>query len=211
MIDLVLTTVVISLSGALSPGPLTASTMAIGINGGWRGGFKVALGHTVAEFPYVILLAFLMGSVKYYLDMPLIKMPMSITISIFIGYFAYLLLLDALKGPSSSSSGFRKTISANPITVGIVLTAFNPYFLLWWATVGLPLINMSLALGVFSGIIVMYVSHVWLDYAWLSLIAHVPYSGASLFGGKLYRIILIILCVILIVFAIEILYETFLA
>ncbi|MCD6514629.1 MAG: LysE family transporter, partial [Candidatus Odinarchaeota archaeon] len=45
-------------SGVLSPGPLTASTVAVGTKDGARAGLLVSIGHTIVEFPLVILIAF---------------------------------------------------------------------------------------------------------------------------------------------------------
>jgi len=50
--------IIITSSGALSPGPLTASTIAAGSNEGWKSGFKISVGHMVVELPLVFLIAF---------------------------------------------------------------------------------------------------------------------------------------------------------
>ena len=49
--------VLVTSSGALSPGPLTASTVAAGTQKGWKAGFWVSVGHTIVEFPLVFLIA----------------------------------------------------------------------------------------------------------------------------------------------------------
>ena len=47
---------VITSSGALSPGPLTVSIIRRGIDEGGRAGFLASLGHMAAEFPLVMLI-----------------------------------------------------------------------------------------------------------------------------------------------------------
>ncbi|MEM2347329.1 MAG: LysE family transporter, partial [Sulfolobales archaeon] len=69
----VTTVVAISATGALSPGPLSVMTLALGVRGGWRSGFQVALGHTIFELPYVTFLTFLYGSVVKFLELEIIK------------------------------------------------------------------------------------------------------------------------------------------
>jgi len=54
--DLVVETLLISPSGALSPGPLSAMAVAAGLALGALGGLAIALGHTLFELPYVALL-----------------------------------------------------------------------------------------------------------------------------------------------------------
>ena len=51
MLDLALKIMAITPSGAFSPGPLTASAVALGSSKGWRAGMRVALGHTLFELP----------------------------------------------------------------------------------------------------------------------------------------------------------------
>ncbi len=41
----------VSASGALSPGPLTVATMALGTRGGWKAGVFVSFGHALFELP----------------------------------------------------------------------------------------------------------------------------------------------------------------
>ena len=41
----------VSASGALSPGPLTVATMALGTRSGWKTGVFVSFGHALFELP----------------------------------------------------------------------------------------------------------------------------------------------------------------
>lgn len=50
--------ILISTSGALAPGPLTAATAASGLKHKWRGGFWISVGHVIVELPLVLLIAF---------------------------------------------------------------------------------------------------------------------------------------------------------
>lgn len=55
MIGFLVTTVAISLSGVMAPGPITAATLAAGTRSR-HAGVLVALGHLVIELPLVLLL-----------------------------------------------------------------------------------------------------------------------------------------------------------
>jgi threonine/homoserine/homoserine lactone efflux protein len=59
-------------------------------------------------------------------------------------------------------------IQKKALVLGVGLTALNPYFILWWLTVGLGLVVQAVELGALLGVLIMYVSHVWMDYAWLT-------------------------------------------
>ncbi len=168
----------------------------------------VALGHTLAELPYVILLCVAFRYVGSVLQGP-VGAVLVIGAAVFITYFAVLLIRDALKPnvtppQSSSSSGKQSVISGGlgPVLTGFLLTALNAYFLLWWVSAGLTLIVSASSLGV-VGVAVMYVSHVWLDYAWLGTMGEIGGRGATLMGSKGYRVFLGVMATILLFFALN--------
>ena len=176
-----LKTIVLSGSGALSPGPLSASAVALGAVYGWIGGLLVALGHMLFELPYVAVLiagtAFLeriLGGKKRNL--------LEIIAGGFMLFFAYGLISLALSRGSLSGSGTPLLFAGKglfaPLLVGFVLTALNPYFLAWWLTVGKPIVEEAGSSRTRFAFI--YSSHVWMDYAWLGGLALLAYKGRSL-------------------------------
>jgi len=205
--------IVITASGALSPGPLTIMTMASGIKRGWKVGLIIATGHMIIELPYVILLALVLDTARAFLDNFVIKSSLAIITICFMGYFAYLLLLDYIrlsKGINIDKSIDMTLININPLAIGIIFTLFNPYFLLWWATLGLELVKRSIILGLITGIIYLYALHVWMDYAWLTFIAYASSRGVKYLGSRGYRILLLALALMLILFAVNMASLTFL-
>ncbi len=203
---LVLTTLAITPSGALSPGPLSASAAAVGAALGLWGGFLIALGHMAVELPYVAILHRFAGLTRKSLGR--MKVPMNVIIVAFLVFFSYLLLIDAtalLRG-QASAGGFQRAGPLEAFLIGITLTGLNVYFLAWWLTVGYPLIEESSRLGL-KGFTAMYASHVWMDYAWLMLLA--AGGGATRILGTLpYALLLIALSAILIMFALKIARDT---
>ena len=198
--DLVITTLLITPSGALSPGPLSASAVAVGASMGIVGGFLVALGHMSFELPYVILLYKFSSGVKEILAR--YRVFLNIVVIIFLLLFSYLLIRDALSILSNQGSGMAQAIVASPLTAfatGFVLTGFNAYFLLWWLTIGYVLVEKTTRLGA-RGFAAMYTSHVWMDYAWLMLLA-AGGEATRILGREPYATLLIALAIILIYFA----------
>ena len=61
--------------------------------------------------------------------------------------------------------------------LGVGLTGLNPFFIVWWLTVGLGLVVQAVEFGALLGVFIMYVSHVWMDYAWLTGTAHLAVRG----------------------------------
>ena len=85
---------------------------------------------------------------------------------------------------------------------GIVLSATNPYFLFWWATVGLNLAIGAKELGV-TALVLFAIIHWLCDLVWLSILsvtAFVTHRGAGLFGRKIQQGILIFCGVALLFF-----------
>ena len=204
---IVLLTLAITPSGALSPGPLSVSAIALGAFLGPAAGLSIGFGHMLFELPYVFLLHRFTLVARRFLER--VKHYLNIAVFVFLAYFSYLLVTDALRimlGSGSEISFVSRGFSIlDALLTGIFLTGFNAYFLIWWITVGYPLIEASSKNG-FLGFVVMYSSHVWMDYLWLTLLA----SGGSFIettGRVPYSILLMILAGILLYFGIKILID----
>ncbi len=203
----VATVAVVSSSGALSPGPLTFTNLALGARGGLKSGLLVATGHMLFELPYVILLSFFFTSIQDLLTIPYFRISLSAFLIAFILFFAYLIFRD-VRNLSEESLSADKAVNlggiplSNPLLAGFLLTALNPYFLLWWGTVGLTLIEGAVAFGSLAGLAIMYVSHVWLDFAWLGLTAFSMRAGTKVVGVKGLKLILAAVGIALVYYAI---------
>ncbi len=190
------TVVVVTASGALAPGPLFFTNITHGTKSGAKGGLVFSVGHTIFELGLVLVLALTLQTVA---NEPLIKIVVGIVGGIALLLFGLLQIRGALK-PEASSAGKVGTSLRHPLLIGTVFTALNPYFIIWWLTVGMTLIVNALALASFAGVLIMYVSHVWMDYAWLTGTAYLAKKGTSLVGGKGYRLVMMFFGAILIAF-----------
>ncbi|MEM2960982.1 MAG: LysE family transporter [Candidatus Bathyarchaeia archaeon] len=207
--SLLASTVLISVSGVFSPGPLTASAIAVGTKEFARGGFLVALGHMIFELPYVIILSFIYSLINSFLMNINIRYIFAFTISGFITFFSYMIIRDGVKimrGIGGQSED-RKAYIFNPVLTGILLTGLNPYFLSWWLSVGLPLIQSSLEMG-FSFLFLMYLAHIWLDYFWLTFMGFIGENGVKILKSKAYGALLTTLGLVLALFAVNMLFKT---
>jgi len=194
LFDFVVTVIAITASGALAPGPLTFAILMHGSKRGARAGFLCAIGHTLVEFPLVLALAFGLLAAA---SQPFIKSIIGLVGGIGLIAFGVLQIRETMK-TNLGSEGTRKGIPAGSVLLGLALTGLNPYFLLWWLTIGSVLILQALAFAALAGVIFMYVSHVWMDYAFLSALAHFGSKGKKIVGSKYYRIVLIAFGLILI-------------
>ena len=91
---------------------------------------------------------------------------------------------------------------SNSIFLGVILSALNPFFIIWWFTVGSKLILEALIIASLSGVFIMYLAHVWMDYAWLTLVAALGKRSMGLLVTKTYHGVLAIFGLILVYFGV---------
>jgi threonine/homoserine/homoserine lactone efflux protein len=201
--------VLLSTSGVLSPGPLFLANLIYGSKGGLHSGIEISLGHTIVELPLIILLS--LGIFEY---SSFTLTDQSLRIIGVIGGIAIIILsmaqlsnmikkrediVDIHEKPSRNKdeatsflNRMATRIERRPIiVVGILFTAMNPFFIFWWLTVGLKLISDSVYLfGTIEGVIILFLSHIWMDYAWLAVTAYLISKGRIIIRERLYRLLL---------------------
>jgi threonine/homoserine/homoserine lactone efflux protein len=82
--------------------------------------------------------------------------------------------------------------SSEPITAGIILSLGNPYFLVWWATIGSSLIMRSIEFGI-HGIMLFVVVHWLCDFVWSYILSTLSFKGGRLMG-KIFQKIIFSIC-----------------
>ena len=193
------TVVVVTASGALMPGPLFAANLLQGSKGGAKSGFMVSVGHTLVELPLVMLIG---AGISRLLSLPGFS-----TVVGLIGGSA-LILFGVFRIRDVASSAFNIEPNAvaelhkRSLMLGVGLTGLNPFFIVWWLTVGLGLVVQAVEFGALLGVLVMYISHVWMDYAWLTGTAYLSARGKTLLKARGYRLLLAALALLLVYFGV---------
>ena len=193
------TVVVVTASGALAPGPLFAANLLQGAKGGLKSGFMMSVGHTLVELPLVILIALGISSV---MSFPGFSLVVGLVGGCALIGFGLIQIVGAARHRIKLDEVQEAGIQKKALVLGVGLTALNPYFILWWLTVGLGLVVQAVELGALLGVLIMYVSHVWMDYAWLTGTAYLSARGRMLIGGRGYRLLLLGLAAFLIYFGV---------
>jgi len=186
--------IVISISGVMSPGPLFAANVAYGLREGTKAGLKMAYGHTIVELPLVILLG--IGALSLEI-LPQFREIIALLGAISLFVFAGIQIRSVLKKPTTVFEGKH-----GPFLAGIMLSALNPFFLIWWFTIGFKLISDALVIASFAGIGIMFVFHIWMDYAWLCTVSFLSSKGKKILSNKNYTMFMIGISGILIYFGI---------
>lgn len=118
--------------------------------------------------------------------------------------FGILQIYQTVKSKTNLSSNTKtRRLPASSLVLGFALTGLNPYFILWWLTIGSVLIVQALAFAAIIGVLIMYVSHVWMDYAFLTALAYFAKKGKSIVGSKYYKVVLIAFGLILVYFGLS--------
>ncbi|MBA7624735.1 hypothetical protein ES703_32147 [subsurface metagenome] len=175
MLPILLSVVVISFSGVMMPGPMFAVTLAKSYRSPWAG-TQIALGHAVIEVPLILLIYF--GFAQFFQD-NIVRLVLSVLGS---GMIIWLGISMFRARVEVTQKG--KDLPYNSFTAGIITSVQNPFFLLWWATIGGMLIMRILEFGT-PGLIVFVIVHWLCDLVWLSLVSTVIYRTHSLWGQKL--------------------------
>ena len=204
-LDFVVTVVLVTASGALAPGPLFFATISHGARSGARSGFVFSVSHTLIEFSLVMLLA---GGLLTIASEPVVRLTVGVVGGIVLVAFGVVQIHNFLESPPEETKP-RLITTWRTLLIGISFTGLNPYFIVWWLTAGANLILLSLDFASFYGVVFMYVCHVWMDYVWLTFIAHFARLGASVLEFKWYRVMMVVFGVVLIYFGLTFLLGAF--
>ncbi|HJX56061.1 MAG TPA: LysE family transporter [Methanoregula sp.] len=184
---------VIGLTGALAPGPTLVATINASINGDWMTGLKVSLGHAIVELFIVILIL---------LGLATIALPYTSVIAgvggIALIVFGALTIMGSRQATMSASPD--QPVS-NPYMAGLVTSAANPYFWIWWLSVGSAMVIAGLEGGlVLAG--AFMIGHWTADTVWYTLVSSGVSKGRTFLSDTAYRNIMIFCGIFLILFGI---------
>jgi threonine/homoserine/homoserine lactone efflux protein len=198
MFSFLLSAIAISLSGVMAPGPITAATLAAGSRFRHAGAF-IALGHAVVEMPLILLLA---AGVGTFLTSPTVKAGIGLAGGVVLLLMGAQLFLS-LRRPTVNSEA---TVRQRPFMIGIVLTGANPYFLFWWASVGLALATQAAGYGAVA-LLAFGVVHWLCDLVWLEVLSWAGFHGSQAFGLRSQKVISVICALVLLGFGLKFLCE----
>jgi len=172
---------VIALSGALMPGPVLTVTVSESARRGAIAGPLMILGHGILEL--LLVVALLTGLAPFFT-----RSDVFITISLIGGvillWMAFTMFRDLPTMRLSTDKEEQKP--RNLILAGILLSIANPYWIIWWATIGIGYIVYSIKFGIL-GIVVFFIGHILADFLWYTIISFGIARGRRFFTDSFYR------------------------
>jgi len=200
LVSFLLKAVIISLSGVMAPGPITAVTVSKGTEHP-HSGAMIAIGHGIVEFPLMILILVGFGQ---FLEISWVK----VAIGVLGGLFLFKMGIGLLKNIRNTQVG-PSHHQYTALQAGIVLSIANPYFLVWWATIGAMLITGAYQFGLW-GLVAFIVVHWSCDFIWYSFLSSVTFKGGQFFGQRLQQVLFAVCGVFLLFFSGKFIYDAML-
>lgn len=186
---------IIALSGAMMPGPLLTVTISGSARHGFMTGPLLIAGHALLEI--LLLTALLLGLAPFF-QMPAVFVVTALTGSVILLWMAFH-LFRSLPNVRLSWDAHDKS-GHHPVMNGILMSVANPYWIVWWATIGLGYILYSRQFGLW-GIVFFFAGHILADLSWYSFVSAAVTRGRHFLNDRLYRGILSVCAVCLVVFA----------
>ncbi len=185
-----LSTIFVSLSGVMMPGPVFAVTVTKGYRDRMAGAL-IAFGHGLVEFPLMALIGF--GFARFF-SSNLVKMVIGLLGGFMLIYMGFDMF--RARGKTIEGSGNQKHGS---IAAGIITTGANPYFFLWWATIGVALIMNANIFGI-MGILLFAVTHWMCDFFWDLFVSMTVFKSRHLWTKRVHKMVFCLCAVVLIGF-----------
>jgi threonine/homoserine/homoserine lactone efflux protein len=204
LFEILVEVVGVSASGVLAPGPMFFANLLYGSRLGPKAGVNMAFGHTIVELPLIALLAtgiISSSSESVRANLDIIGLVGGLAILGFAGLQLLAIRRAGVYKPLLPSITAGR--QSSPFLAGILLSALNPFFLLWWLTVGLKVVSDSLSLGLVGAVAVVFGFHIWMDYAWLTGTAYLSSRGESMLKSRYYRILILSMVGVLVYFGLE--------
>lgn len=197
MILIFLSALAVGFSGAMMPGSLLTYTIRQSLSSGPRSGFIITSGHAILELILIILIFMGFDTV---LQSHTAQFSISIIGGALLFYMGIDMIIGSIRNTVKVSTDGDSSNTRGMFLSGIVISATNPYFLLWWAVIGLGFIMQSYNTFGLVGVILYYFGHLSADFIWYGFVSTVVGTTKNFIKEKPYRIIIAVLGLLLIVF-----------
>ena len=183
-----LTSFAVGLSGALVPGPMFTVTVSDSIKKGFIAGPLVVLGHIMTEILMIVVILAGLGQILG-----------SQSAAFIIGTFGGIVLIFMGCITSRSNTTLSSIKTEENVTQkkygsffkGVITSISNPYFFIWWGTIGLAFMFKGLALAGIIGILAFSIGHWLADLSWFSLISFASSRGSKFMSDKTYNAVMV--------------------
>ncbi|MEA3429519.1 MAG: LysE family transporter [Thermodesulfobacteriota bacterium] len=219
----------VALTGAMAPGPLLTYTIIKSIQSGKRGylmGLWIITGHAILEMGIII---FLLLGFSFVLQNIIVVRTIGIAGGALLIYFGLSIIRDIRRGNiptyflnscnssdndlqdrGHSSPKINKNLD-NPIVGGIMVSMSNPYWWVWWATIGFAfMLQFDISFRQWPRLLAFFIGHEAGDLIWYLFVSILSFFGLRYFNKKIYCGILVCCGIFMILFGIYMGFSPFL-
>jgi threonine/homoserine/homoserine lactone efflux protein len=209
----------VALTGAMAPGPLLTYTIIRSVKGGKRRyltGLWVVTGHAILEVGIVI---FLLLGFSFVLRNIIVVRAIGVIGGAILVYFGLSVIRDARLGRIPTDFLIFDKLKAddetfvpeetdkkaraldNPVLGGAMVSMSNPYWWIWWATIGFAfMVQFEVSFEQWPNLLAFFIGHEAGDLAWYLLVSILSYFGLRRLNRKAYYGILVVCSVFMILF-----------
>lgn len=205
----------VALTGAMSPGPLLTYTIIQSVKTRKRGylmGLWIIMGHAILEMGIIILL--LLGF-SFILKNILVVRIIGLGGGLILVFFGASIIRDVYRGniptgflnsstlEDEETANYESQGLENPIVGGIMISMSNPYWWIWWATIGLAfMIQFDVSFKHWTKLLAFFLGHEAGDLAWYLIVSTLAFFGIRYLNKKAYYGILVFCAIFMILFGI---------
>jgi threonine/homoserine/homoserine lactone efflux protein len=203
----------VALTGAMAPGPLLTYTIIKSAHTHDRGylmGLWIITGHALLEMGIIFLL--LLGF-SFFLKNIIVIRTIGIVGGLLLVWFGATIVRDVRRGSicprflnescekSQEFSEVQTRGLQNPIIGGAMISMSNPYWWIWWATIGLAfMVQFEISFRHWPKLLAFFLGHEAGDLIWYLLISTLSFFGLRYLNQKLYHAFLIFCGLFMMVF-----------
>jgi len=186
-------------SGALMPGPMLAVVVAETPHQGARAGPLVVLGHGILELALLAALVIGLGPI---LEREGVRAALSNAGGVMLAVTATTMVVAVSRRTAQldwdvggGGAGCVRTVLG-----GVISSLANPYWTLWWVTIGLGLLTKAYAIGA-AALVAFYVGHIVGDLTWYTAVSGALVAGRRWISARGYRAMIVLAAAFLLAMA----------
>jgi len=205
----------VALTGAMSPGPLLTYTIVKSAKTKRRGylmGLWIITGHAILEMGIILLL--LLGFSFVLKNITVVRI-IGVSGGLILILFGASIIRDIFNGnistnflnsrdePNKDPGLTENKGIENPVIGGIMVSMSNPYWWIWWATIGFAfIIQFNISFKKWPKLLAFFLGHEAGDLIWYLLVSALAFFGLRHMNRKAYYGILMCCALFMVLFGI---------